>query len=206
MKELALTDTIAKANLATDFQDDGGEDMNNDMPVTQIEQSTTETSNEPEQQRPTTSIVHLYFPFYTNQVKSFRALNILVLYLLLFVCIKLGTVTDSLRVLIFQVVEGLCDDSKRRLFREVADKQTKVQKRNWRNAEGRKVKVLLRPILNEQETKWISPLVKALPDTKQADALISTLELFYYDDGPEQRERNSSDKQRAIYLKPKANK
>lgn len=149
------------------------------------------------EQSSATRIVHLYFPFYTNQNTSLRSLHVLVLYCLLYMCIKLGVVTDSIRVLLFQIVQGLCDDPKRRLFREVIQNQTKVQMRLWNQAKGRKVKVHLRPILSEQEAEWIGPLVQNLPDAMQAHALYTSLEL---DDNPQRRIERE---RRAIYLTPK---
>ena len=117
-------------------------------------------------------VIDIFYPLYNDEMASKKALSLLTLCLVCESILYMGDdneLSESIRVFILQVIEGLRDTRQRRMFRELAATQQKSRLVKWRKASGQKRRAILRPLLSDQEESlMVSYFSKLGPDRSKA--------------------------------------
>ncbi|CDH55901.1 predicted protein [Lichtheimia corymbifera JMRC:FSU:9682] len=151
-------------------------------------------------------VIDVFYPLYNDEMASRKALSLLTLCLVCESILHVGDdddneLSESIRVFMLQIIEGLRDARQRRLFRELAATQLRSRLVKWRKASGQKRRAILRPLLSDQEEKlMVSYFSKLGPE--RSNALIRLLQ---EEQQVSSRGKNAK-KHTAIYCVPPHNK
>ncbi|KAI7883863.1 hypothetical protein K492DRAFT_235089 [Lichtheimia hyalospora FSU 10163] len=145
-------------------------------------------------------VIDIFYPLYNDEMASRKALSLLTMCLVCESILHMGDdneLSESIRVFMLQIIEGLRDTRQRRMFRELAATQQKSRLVKWRKTSGQKRRAILRPLLSDQEERLMIPYFSKLgPD--RSKALLGLLE----EEQQESSRGKLAKKHTAIYCVP----
>lgn len=134
-------------------------------------------------------------------MKSDRALTILTLYHLSLLTVDMNEAqSDIIQRLVMQIIEGIVDMESRQQYERMLEQQPKKRIANWKkkskSGNPNCKQMRMRPILNEEETQLLKPVM--LAQTNNSDNILHVLGLTVYHNDNEKD--YSNDDKRALYF------